>query len=313
MAMLPLSRCHACSLTSQLELLALGGPRTAAVKQQRRASSASTSRSDRPRPAARVQPQASTSTTRSQSSLVSDLAGSSSTTGRSRRSPAANVRAPLGRLYMPSTQEVVDGLAHACLPLRLVPQSIGTADRVELLMLRIVTHKSAAGSTGNHNGRLAFLGRRLLRGYTSIFLHQHATLLPAQLNGDHLDKLLNQYALGNTDGPAKRLSLEKIMRWRSVVDPQGLETGLFKCRGMALEALLGAIFLQLGAFESLRFYSLKILPFLALPPQLRAASSSASQDLSLFVSPRPMPSMSSPADLTGPVTSGSATTSAQID
>jgi hypothetical protein len=85
--------------------------------------------------------------------------------------------------------------------------------------------------------------------FLSIFLHSnaHTSQRAATLLGspDALADVLKTSRLGDKVG--RTLKLEQIMRWTpAVLDGQRgpVETGLFKIRGVTVEALVGAIYHQ---------------------------------------------------------------------
>jgi large subunit ribosomal protein L15 len=146
---------------------------------------------------------------------------------------------------------------------------------------RMTTHVSWERGTEGHNGRLSFIGRRVLHTYLLLFLHE--CLLPSKtpqrpntgapsdllrpssltVGGDaqpipqtyeHIsDKLLDTYVLGEHVGGAWHL--ERIMRWTPAVaqldtlkatDPSKVlhGSGLYKVRGATVEGVMGGIFHQ---------------------------------------------------------------------
>ena len=101
---------------------------------------------------------------------------------------------------------------------------------------------------GNHNARLAFTGRRVLRASLAMFLYSitssHSTGLAAfdeaWLSDDKISVPLDAIELGK--GLGKEWQLEEIMRWREVQDLQGKGSGLYKLRGEAVQSLVGAAY-----------------------------------------------------------------------
>lgn len=168
------------------------------------------------------------------------------------------------------------------------------------LAIRMVTHKgsisaNAPAELSQHNARLAFLGRRILRLYLSIFFHAHTSLLEqarrqqqasddtadaiapssgspssTKLTESLLNDTLNTYSLGRF--VATRWELEHNMRWMQMVDHRGRPSGLGKVSGQAVEAIMGGIFRQYGAAVALQVFNSRVLPFLDLPKVLRAPS-----------------------------------------
>ncbi len=142
------------------------------------------------------------------------------------------------------------------------------------LALRAVTHESYLNAREGHNRRLAFVGRRTLKLFTTLYLHSR---LQTASKGDAahnyinrllespsaVDSILNTHRLGDKVG--RDLGLEKVMRWTPAVTDGQMgprETGLFKVRGVAVEALVGAIYHQKGALEASKFFQSSILPSL---------------------------------------------------
>lgn len=72
--------------------------------------------------------------------------------------------------------------------------------------------------------------------YLSLFLIQEKLPL------SELVSLLHTSALGETAGAALRL--QEVMRWTPARDGSEIESGLWTIRGVAVEALVGAIYHQ---------------------------------------------------------------------
>jgi len=90
-----------------------------------------------------------------------------------------------------------------------------------------------------------FAGRRILRLYLTLHLNSklsasHPSLLAHAVSPRAIDALLNTKQLGATVGAAWKL--EDSMRWREVKGPTGEMTGLWKVRGMGVEAVMGGVF-----------------------------------------------------------------------
>lgn len=162
------------------------------------------------------------------------------------------------------------------------------------LATRMVTHKGAISPNADaarsqHNAKLSFLGRRILRLYLSIFYHAHASLLEQARDQRHanpnfptpssstlaslklceaaLEEALDSRALGRYVG--SRWELEDNMVWRAMTGRDGRPTGLTKISGQAVEAIIGGVFRQYGAATALQVFNSRILPFLPLPQELR--------------------------------------------
>lgn len=97
---------------------------------------------------------------------------------------------------------------------------------------------------------LSRLGRRALRLHLTQHLFTrlsstHPALLSQALTASShsalsLDAILDTKTLGAGVGRAWRL--EEAVRWREVRGPDGEMTGLYKCRGSAVEAVVGAVY-----------------------------------------------------------------------
>ena len=142
------------------------------------------------------------------------------------------------------------------------------------LALRAMTHESYLNAREGHNRRFAFVGRRTLKLFTTLFLHSrlqglskgdaaHIYINRLLESPSAVDTILSTHRLGDKVG--RELGLEKVMRWTPAVSDGQLgprETGLFKVRGVAVEALVGAIYHQKGAHEAQKFFNKHILPSL---------------------------------------------------
>jgi len=135
--------------------------------------------------------------------------------------------------FYPSVSEISSHLDSLLKPLPILPDD---------LALKMVTHKAVAGKFGNHNARLSFYGRRILKFQLALFLSsipkngsKHKTWMDPVL----LESLTDVKQLGNH--PGRALSLEKIMRWRAVLDLNGAQTGLYKIRGETLQSLIAGV------------------------------------------------------------------------
>ncbi|EPQ31411.1 uncharacterized protein PFL1_00746 [Pseudozyma flocculosa PF-1] len=141
------------------------------------------------------------------------------------------------------------------------------------LAKRAMTHESFMYAKDGHNRRLAFLGRRSLKMFVVLFLHSclntaslsasSRSYIQRLLESPDLEDVVHTSRLGDKIG--RELQLEKAMRWTpAVTDGQRgpLETGLFKIRGVCLEALVGAVYHHSGADKASRFFHARILPSL---------------------------------------------------
>lgn len=125
---------------------------------------------------------------------------------------------------------------------------------------------------GEHNTKLSFLGRRMMRFALSDFLINAPlvaplTTTPSRLSPQILENaLLTKFVLGQYVG--NQWELEKIMRWReldglSSGSDEIVGTGLWTARGHTVEAILGAVMLQHGTRLSLAVFNSLVLPHLS--------------------------------------------------
>ncbi|GAA6038455.1 hypothetical protein JCM8097_007660 [Rhodosporidiobolus ruineniae] len=133
------------------------------------------------------------------------------------------------------------------------------------------------GATG-HNEKLAFIGRRVLAlhltSHLTSALSSSPALLASTLSIPSLSTLLDTKSLGASVGAVWRL--EDALRWREVKDRSGHVTGLWKCRGTAVEAVVGAVYTTQGLTASQALFERLILPHLTFPSTVTAALSSSS-------------------------------------
>lgn len=89
-------------------------------------------------------------------------------------------------------------------------------------------------------------GRRVLRLHLTLFLQKasigNAPLATKELSQPLIDRYLETKELGA--GAGRAWALESVMRWREVRGPNGEPSGLYKTRGAALEAIIGAVYLR---------------------------------------------------------------------
>ena len=144
---------------------------------------------------------------------------------------------------------------------RWLSEAFPTLPLPDEVALQMITHESwDQGALAGHNRRLAFLGRRAMKFYLNLLLAQH----PGNehlLTTEKVDSLLQTSVIGDFVGRA--LKLGEVMRWTPAVnDGQkgAKETGLFKIRGVTVEALVGAIYHQHGAQAAKSFFASRILP-----------------------------------------------------
>ncbi|GAA5823944.1 hypothetical protein JCM3770_004141 [Rhodotorula araucariae] len=138
------------------------------------------------------------------------------------------------------------------------------------------------GGRNGHNEKLAFVGRRVLRMHLTQHLFarlsaSHPALLTQALSASShhalsLDAILDTKTLGAGVGRAWRV--EDALRWREVRGQDGEMTGLWKCRGSAVEAVVGAVYTTQGIEASSQLFKQLILPHLDMPRALSVALSS---------------------------------------
>lgn len=88
--------------------------------------------------------------------------------------------------------------------------------------------------------------------HLATFYSEHRALIPKESDAftdPGIDRVLDTLRLGDLTGPGKALALENIMRWREIINPRGVPSGLWRVRGTCTEALTGAIFLQYVGFR----------------------------------------------------------------
>ncbi|WFD30846.1 hypothetical protein MSPP1_001870 [Malassezia sp. CBS 17886] len=163
----------------------------------------------------------------------------------------------------------------------------------EVLAATALTHESWMYGMHGHNRRLAFLGRRVLKTYLTLFLYN--ALAAAGADAEYLakflaspkgvDEVLTTQHLGDHVGRALRL--EKVMRWLPATNLDTTQrergTGLFKVRGTCVEAVVGAIYHHRGAQIAQQFFLSRVLPHLELitqesPPAMRERIAQASKE-----------------------------------
>lgn len=139
------------------------------------------------------------------------------------------------------------------------------------LATRAMTHESYRTAIEGHNRRLAFIGRRSLKLFTTLYVHAQLQASPNQASSDYLKKLLESPVAIDSilttsrlgDKVGRRLRLEQVMRWTANVTDTSLgprETGLLKVRGVCFEALFGAVYHERGAQVAQHFFTSSILP-----------------------------------------------------
>ncbi|KAK4046891.1 hypothetical protein OIV83_005787 [Microbotryomycetes sp. JL201] len=195
----------------------------------------------------------------------------------------SNIRQPVhasssgSTLYSPTTDVMTQHVARllGSVNLKLEPSVIQ----------RALTHKSAINKTRpsspqevqdrlvGHGEKLAFIGRRVLRlhlaAYLSTALVHDSYAQATYLSDESLSRILETKELGANVG--RVWGLERALRWREVRGPNGEMTGLYKSRGTAVEALLGAIYTQQGIEASTKTFNELVLPHLSLTSGLRRA------------------------------------------
>lgn len=164
------------------------------------------------------------------------------------------------------------------------------------LAQRILTHGSHKAAIHGHNGRLSFVGRRVLESYYLLFLHSVARN-QNQHDYEYLSsRALNTYLLGEHVAP--RWSLGRILRWTPTVSQDVLlahknikkssakakqfadaelenaltgnpgivrSVGLYKVMGDAVQSVMGGVYHQFGGSVAHRLFHTRILPHILLP------------------------------------------------
>ncbi|KAG8216581.1 hypothetical protein J3R82DRAFT_6765 [Butyriboletus roseoflavus] len=155
------------------------------------------------------------------------------------------------------------------------------------LARRVLTHGSHKAAIHGHNGRLGFIGRRVLESYYLLFIHEAAR---GRANDDYdrlISRSLNTYFLGEHVAP--RWSLGRVLLWVPTVPKETLRTartqnpdseldealtaspgiaksvGLYKVMGEAVQAIVGGVYHQFGGSAAHRLFHTRILPHLLLP------------------------------------------------
>ncbi|BGP18466.1 hypothetical protein JCM10213_003198 [Rhodosporidiobolus nylandii] len=162
---------------------------------------------------------------------------------------------------------------------------------------RVYGRVSAAEEEGKgqtaHNEKLAFIGRRVLRLHLTTHLlaalSSSPSLLASSLSQSSIDAILDTKTLGASVG--KAWTLEDGLRWREVKARDGSTTGLWKCRGTAVEAVVGAVYTTQGIATTTSLFTSQILPHLVLPRTLSAALSSSPSSSSPVVDDVARPSV----------------------
>ncbi|KAH7882489.1 hypothetical protein F5I97DRAFT_1931691 [Phlebopus sp. FC_14] len=154
------------------------------------------------------------------------------------------------------------------------------------LAKRILTHSSHKAAVHGHNGRLGFVGRRVLESYYLLLVHE-----VSQGHGRDYELLasraLNTYLLGEHVAPL--WSLGRVLRWVPTIPQETLKiaqqqtpvtelddtlrsnpgivrsVGLYKVMGEAVQAVMGGVYHQFGGSVAHRFFHTRILPHILLP------------------------------------------------
>ncbi|KAI0772996.1 hypothetical protein BD413DRAFT_712102 [Trametes elegans] len=152
------------------------------------------------------------------------------------------------------------------------------------LASRILTHASHPDAMRRHNGRLSFVGRRVLQSYLLMFIHSSPAYRPEHDYDLILERTLNTYVLGEHVAP--KWEIGKVLKWRpmnvgNLSKPLGpgvdvpnpflnLEgerargVGMYKVHGTTVEAIVGGIFHQFGGSVAHRLFHTRVLPNLLL-------------------------------------------------
>ncbi|BGP02148.1 hypothetical protein NBRC10513v2_005794 [Rhodotorula toruloides] len=201
------------------------------------------------------------------------------------------------QLYAPSPSTQHAYLSELVAPLDIPHPDLLTATLAE----KALTHKSGVdkgttysrrerrgesprspqeqGGKQGHNEKLAFIGRRVLRLHFTQFLfsrlsasHPHLLsqlLTNTALSSLSINSILDTKTLGATVGMAWRL--QEGLRWRAVRGPDGEMSGLWKCRGSAVEGVVGVVYTTQGIHTTQRLFDEMIYPHLAIPNSVAKA------------------------------------------
>ncbi|KAI9568729.1 hypothetical protein HD554DRAFT_2021863 [Boletus coccyginus] len=155
------------------------------------------------------------------------------------------------------------------------------------LARRILTHGSHKAAIHGHNGRLGFIGRRVLESYYLLFVHEVAQRRALHDYDRLASRALNTYFLG--EHVAHRWSLGRVLLWVPTVPKETLRTaqtqnpdseldealkaspgiaksvGLYKVMGEAVQAVVGGVYHQFGGSVAHQLFHTRILPHLLLP------------------------------------------------
>ncbi|KAG0707669.1 hypothetical protein DFH29DRAFT_894866 [Suillus ampliporus] len=204
-----------------------------------------------------------------------------------RRSLSTLKRAPQLAQSLPVTEDTAQFAAH----LNNVFPSLHFPPE---LAQRILTHGSHKAAVHGHNGRLSFVGRRVLESYYLLFLHSVAQNQNPHDYESLSSRALNTYLLGEHVAP--RWSLGRILLWTPTVSQDVLQThkniksssakqsaeaelenvltanpgivrsvGLYKVMGDAVQSVVGGVYHQFGGSVAHRLFHTRILPHILLP------------------------------------------------
>ena len=142
------------------------------------------------------------------------------------------------------------------LKIRELEKILGFKIKNKNIWLTAVTHKSWLFFNPEiklpHNERLEFLGDSVLQVITSWYLYIHFPHLSEGELSLIRSALINRQRLGEI---AQKLKIEKFLLIGKNLDSKGLKTVL----GNSLEAIIGAIFLDLGFEKAKEFIEKNIL------------------------------------------------------
>ncbi|KAG9311588.1 hypothetical protein JVU11DRAFT_7797 [Chiua virens] len=155
------------------------------------------------------------------------------------------------------------------------------------LARRLLTHGSHKAAIHGHNGRLGFIGRRVLESYYLLFIHEAAHGRTHRDYDRLVSRTLNTYFLGEHIAP--RWSLGRVLLWVPTASKETLRTaqnqnpdselnealllspgiaksvGLYKVMGEAVQAVVGGVYHQFGGSVAHQLFHTRILPHLLLP------------------------------------------------
>ncbi|KAJ2773043.1 54S ribosomal protein L3 mitochondrial [Coemansia nantahalensis] len=131
------------------------------------------------------------------------------------------------------------------------------------MMERVCTHPSfaaAAAATeageGTSNERLQWIGKRVLNLYVGEHLAAKYPNMPVEMLQDVQH---GSFGLSSLAEVGRHFGLQPALRWRSVAKEEDAKVGLTKVLGKAVQALVGAVYQEMGARAAQQFVQQHIL------------------------------------------------------